>query len=46
VTVKTGDQLIMTVKYFPSTGYGWSLKEISNPEVLKKVNSIFAPDGA
>jgi hypothetical protein len=45
VTLKSGDQLILAVKYLPSTGYGWSLKEISNPEVLKKVNSIFDPNG-
>jgi hypothetical protein len=46
VEIKTGDQLIVVVKYFPSTGYGWSLKEISNPEVLTKVQSIYNPGDA
>jgi hypothetical protein len=44
INLKTGDQLVLTVKYFPSTGYGWTLRDISNPAVLKKLDSIYNPN--
>jgi hypothetical protein len=46
VELKSGQNLILTVKYFPSDGFGWSLKEISDPTVLTKTNSIYNPGDA
>jgi hypothetical protein len=46
VELKTAQNLILTVKYYPSDGFGWSLKEISNPSILAKTNSIYNPGDA
>jgi hypothetical protein len=46
IELKSGQNLILTVKYYPSDGFGWSLKEISNPSVLTKIKSIYNPTDA
>ncbi len=43
VDILVGEQLIVVVTYFPPTGYGWSLKEISNIEILSKEQAIYNP---
>jgi hypothetical protein len=44
IDMTTGQQLILMVKYYPYDGYGWTLKEISNPAVLTKVRTIYNPN--
>ena len=41
VSMANGSQLILIVKYDLSTGYGWSLREISNPAILAKVEAVY-----
>jgi hypothetical protein len=41
IDINAGKQLLLDLKYIPSTGNTWSLREISNPAVLSEVKSIY-----
>lgn len=44
IDINTGEQLLLDLKYIPSTGNSWSVKQISNPAVLSEVKSIYNLD--
>lgn len=44
IDLQTGGQLLVDLRFVPSSGNSWSVKEISNPAVLSEVNSVYNLD--
>jgi hypothetical protein len=44
IDINKDEQLFLDLKYTPSTGNSWSVREISNPAVLSEVKTIYNPN--